>query len=183
MAGLSIRDQKALFIGMEPAMRLSLWQDRLSAAVKETSSRKQKAVLRNISAQLDEKLFSDLNETALRKFGSFWSRYSEEAYQAFEPKSKALDAILTRLGTGKAAAPLPTKKARPSCTCASANNGDLRNNDCGGLSNACQTGACTPTRWGCGYLWLQGCDGLCTGEHFGSSRKKAASSRKQRAAA
>jgi len=167
---------------MEPAMRLALWQDRLSAAVKETTSKKRKAVLRDIAAQLDEKLFSDLNKTALKKFGSFWSRYSEKAYQAFEPNAEALEAILTRLGTGKTAAPLPTKKARPSCICASANNGDLRNNDCGGLSNACQTGACIPTRWGCGYLWLQGCDGLCTGEHFGSSRKKAASPRKKRTA-
>lgn len=160
LAGLDSRDQKRLFNDMVPELRLELWQDRLQTAIKETQSRAQQASIQAISELLSVEMYANSNRSTSGPINPALAEAIDAAYRAFESDPEPLARVLTTLGDAGAAAVI-VPAAVPACTCASANNGNLRGNDCGALSRNCRVGGCALTRFGCGHLWLQRCDGRC----------------------
>jgi len=162
LAGLSMAEQKAVFDCLPGAFQAALWQDRLRDGIETVRDKAQRAVLSDLHDALTPDSYAD--EKANKAANDHIAGLESRIEQVF-PDHSVFEAYTQRLGDE--ACPeevIPVVKgALPTCTCSSARSCLLRHNDCGALRE-CNLGGCNPTRLGCGVLWLQACDGLCSGQ-------------------
>ncbi len=161
LSALSLSEQKAIFDCLPAAVQFSLWQDRLLEGASELSDSSQCKLLRELSDILSPESYSDQerNQTAIAQIDGM----SELVERVF-PDHSVYQKYTQRLGDNACETTTIEQEedALPTCTCSSSRSCMLRHNDCGAIQE-CLAGGCNPTVRGCGILWLQACDGLCTG--------------------
>ena len=162
VSALSQGEQKQLFNLLPGAFQAALWQDRLNEGIGNVCDKGQAKILENLRDRLSPNSYSDEeNNSDMLNYLDESAKYIVEVF----PDFSVFQRYTQHLGDD----PCKTEIVRqpggllPTCTCSSSRSGQLRHNDCGALIG-CHAGNCTPTRWGCGILWLQSCDGLCTGK-------------------
>ncbi len=163
LAALSLGEQKLIFDRLPDAYQAALWQDRLNEGIEALRDKGQKAVLSDLRERLAPDSYSNArkNKAAVSYIDKMAPQVNKlfpdftvfERYTQYLGDVSCEDAVIQQKGG----------RVLPTCTCSSAQSGMLRSNDCGALME-CRAGGCAPTRWGCGFLWLQSCDGLCTGK-------------------
>ncbi|BCH29924.1 hypothetical protein MesoLjLc_18540 [Mesorhizobium sp. L-8-10] len=161
LAALSLGEQKLIFDGLPAAYQAALWQDRLREGIEAVYDKGQKATLSDLAERLRPESYSDpkKNKAAV----AYIDKLAPRLEKLF-PDFTLLQKYTQYLGDGACKSPVIMQAggALPACECRSADSGLLRGNPCGALIQ-CRAGGCTPVR-GCGFFWLQICDGLCTGQ-------------------
>lgn len=162
LSGLSLGEQKQIFDALPDVFQAALWQDRLREGMAAIDDRAQGRTFAELCDLLSPDSYSDdeKNKAAV----GYIDELAPRIEQLF-PDQSLFQKYTQTLGDNHC--PEDTvEKAKggvPTCTCSSDRSCLLRSNDCGALLE-CKKGYCNKTRWGCGVLWLQSCDGLCTGD-------------------
>lgn len=162
LAALSLSDQKRIFDSLPDDVQAALWQDRLREGMAATHDKAQGRTFSELCDLLSPDSYSDAKKN--KAATGYIDDLAPRIEQLF-PDQSVFQKYTQTLGDH----PCPEdmiakgKGGVPTCTCSSDRSCLLRSNDCGALLE-CKKGYCTPTRWGCGVLWLQSCDGLCTGD-------------------
>ncbi len=160
LAGLSLGDQKRIFDTLPDDIQSALWLDRLQEGIETVHDKGQKTLLGNLCDLLSPDAYSDPKEN---KAATAAIDKMQPLIQRLFPDFKVFNRYTEYLGDDPCPPSMaPKGGGRKQCECSSANSGALFCNDCGGLME-CRKGNCAPSNWGCGCLWLQACDGLCTG--------------------
>jgi hypothetical protein len=161
LVALGLGEQKQIFDRLPDAYQAALWQDRLREGIEAVCDRGQKAALSDLRERLRPESYSDQKKN---KASVAYIDKMERRLEQLFPDFTVLQKYTHYLGDDSCRSQVIQQGggALPSCVCLSSDSGALRGNPCGALMQ-CRAGGCAPTRWGCGFLWLQGCDGLCTG--------------------
>lgn len=162
LAALNIEEQKTVFDALPAIFQAALWQDRLREGMSVVHDKAQFKILSNLCDLLSSDGYSDAKENEAAK------KYIDELTPRIEqvfPDQSLFQRYTQYLGDKPCIdeTVVKGKGGLPTCVCSSDRSCMLRHNDCGALLE-CLTGNCTRTRVGCGILWLQSCDGLCTGD-------------------
>jgi hypothetical protein len=162
LGALSLPEQRLIFNSLPDVYQAALWQDRLLEGASEAEDAGQKALFLDLREHVNHKCYASEahNKAVLAHIEELTPKIAE-----LFPNFTVFNRFTQRLTDEACPEEVVAQPAgaTPFCSCASANSGQLRSNDCGALME-CKPGGCTPTMFGCGLLWLQSCTGLCTGK-------------------
>ncbi|SMO57582.1 bacteriocin fulvocin C-related protein [Ruegeria faecimaris] len=161
LSALNIAEQKSIFDCLPATVQAAVWQDRLSEGIAALSDRSQCRLLSELQDLLNPDCYSEdkANHTATSRLEEL-SPVIEKVF----PDHSVFHKYTQQLGDNACESPIIeiAKGAPPTCTCSSSRSCMWWHNDCGAMQE-CLAGGCKKTNVGCGVLWLQTCDGLCTG--------------------
>ena len=162
LAALSLGEQKQVFDALPGIFQAALWQDRLREGMAAVHDKAQARIFSDLCDVLSPESYSDKkkNGTVVKYIDDLAPRIE----QLF-PDQSGFQKYTQQLGDDPCKEDTVVKAGGglPTCVCSSDRSCMLRSNDCGALLE-CLAGGCIQTARGCGILWLQACDGLCTGD-------------------
>ena len=165
---------RATFRAFSTNQRYQFWQAKLAEVVSMNIwSAEELAHLYKLKDEVLPEWFSDdfkKDSVKVSKMLQFKEEWIIEAQSRFVWTKKLIGGIIAsgyklknKLGDLEisSASPSKLKSAASESTCSCNSSDDWCANQ-SGHDDTCKTGKCTTTSWGCGFLFLSGCNGICS---------------------
>lgn len=161
--------RRSIFAVLPPETKAAMWQDKLDEAVRyyqaDETTVEIVQTLQKLQSILSVELFTDDNEDSLAEV----QQLIEEAQEVLAPDE--LFCILRTLEDveecliGPASEGVPQRESAAAaapgdCDCNS-DSGDCCCHPTLCICEVCLSSICNWSSWGCGFLWLFECDGVC----------------------
>jgi hypothetical protein len=144
---LNLTDQKALYKSLPAEQKYSLWLDKINYLLANKDlAENQKSAFKSLKSSMSTDWFLDANRVSAQQKITDWTSQNQNIFSQEE-----IISFLSNLqNNGNPTPPAKPQVGKPDCTCKRDPN-----------SYSCQTyPPCNETSWGCGFLWLSGCNGL-----------------------